>query len=147
MSVRCWLPCSPADSIPRSPAPTIRSRTLWEKITVFTRSSGISIPFLAMNPSEVMIRSVVNTKLVVNHLIHTNPNQIAVPTIAATRNHFIPSATMPLSSSMAMLTRLTITATPKARPDGASRIRWGRRSRTNSSPSLSNFRENATSAS
>ena len=52
MSVkRCW-PSSPPDSITRSPAPSIRSKTDWLKCTVFTRSSGISTPRFASTPSS-----------------------------------------------------------------------------------------------
>ena len=45
-----WRPSSPADSITRSPEPTIRSRIDWEKNTVFTRSSGISMPCFESTP-------------------------------------------------------------------------------------------------
>ena len=45
-----WRPISPADSITRSPDPTMRSNTDWRKNTVLTRSSGISMPCLASTP-------------------------------------------------------------------------------------------------
>ena len=41
---------SPADSISRSPAPTMRSKKPWWKKTVLIRSSGISMPRLVMTP-------------------------------------------------------------------------------------------------
>ena len=43
-------PISPADSMTRSPEPTIRSKIDWEKNTVFTRSSGISMPCFDSTP-------------------------------------------------------------------------------------------------
>ena len=46
----------------------IRSNTDWLKCTLFTRSSGISMPLLANTPWRKMTRSLVMTKLVVIHL-------------------------------------------------------------------------------
>ena len=42
--MKCSVPRSPADSIDRSPAPSIRSKIRWLKNTVLIRSSGISMP-------------------------------------------------------------------------------------------------------
>ena len=42
MSVNLDAPSSPPDSITRSPAPTNRSKIDWLKLTLLTRSSGIS---------------------------------------------------------------------------------------------------------
>ena len=74
---RCW-PCSPPDSISRSPQPSMRSITDWWKITLLTRSSGISIPCLANTPVRKMIRSLVITKLVVNHWMYRETSRIAL---------------------------------------------------------------------
>ena len=60
-------PPSPADSIPRSPAPIMRSKIDWLKNTVLIRSSGISIPVFEMTPRRETTRSLVTTKLVVFH--------------------------------------------------------------------------------
>ena len=68
MSVNSWRPSSPPDSMRRSPAPIIRSRIDWLNITLFTRSSGISIPFFARTPSRKISRSLVITKFVAPHL-------------------------------------------------------------------------------
>ena len=68
MSEKVSLPVSPPDSIERSPAPSIRSKIVWLKKTVLIRSSGISMPFLAITPTRKITRSVVTTKLVVTHL-------------------------------------------------------------------------------
>ena len=46
----------------------IRSKIDWWKKTVLTRSSGISIPCLDTTPLRYTTRSVVMTKLIVDHL-------------------------------------------------------------------------------
>ena len=48
-----WAPFSLADSILRSPRPSIRSKIRWLKKMVLMRSSGISMPCLAMHARAV----------------------------------------------------------------------------------------------
>jgi hypothetical protein len=67
MSVNRDWPSSPPDSMSRSPAPSMRSKTPWLKLTLFTRSSGISMPLLAITPWRKISRCEVITKLVVSH--------------------------------------------------------------------------------
>jgi hypothetical protein len=69
MLVKVWRPPSPADSMPMSPAPTIRSNSVWLKNTVLMRSSGISMPDFAMTPPREMTRSLVMTNCVVAHFV------------------------------------------------------------------------------
>ena len=64
------MPRSPADSIERSPAPSMRSRIRWLKNTVLIRSSGISMPDFDNQPRRVMIRSVVSTNIVVTQFTY-----------------------------------------------------------------------------
>ncbi len=65
------------DSMSRSPAPMIRSKKHCPKLTLLTRSSGISIPRLAKIPSWKISRSEVITKLVVTHfsVSHDHPER------------------------------------------------------------------------
>ncbi len=67
-SVKRWRPSWPADSISRSPAPMMRSKMRWWKLTLLTRSSGISMPFLANTPWRKITRSEVITKCVVRQV-------------------------------------------------------------------------------
>ena len=62
---RCW-PCSEPDSISRSPAPASARSIDWPKCTLSTRSSGISMPALAITPWRKITRSLVTTKSVVS---------------------------------------------------------------------------------
>ena len=110
MSVnRCW-PSSPPDSIIRSPAPTMRSNMDWALLTLLTRSSGISMPDLAMIPVRKITRSLVTTKWVVAQRPYRNTSHTAVPTISTsvtTESHFCtsPSATTKTPARRAPATR------------------------------------------
>ncbi len=109
------LPASPPDSITRSPTPTTRSKKPWLEITVFTRSSGISVECLDNTPQRSITRWVVITKLVVTQRSERATSQHAAATIRP--RHAQPNAVRgtvraSVCSSTAMLA--TIAATRSA---------------------------------
>ena len=100
MSVNRCCPASPPDSISRSPAPSMRSNTVWLNKTLLTRSSGISIPDFAKTPLRKMIRSLVMTKFVVAHLAYRATSQSAAATISTIAIH---PTTLPTSPSSTVI--------------------------------------------
>ena len=60
-----------------------RSITDWWKITLLTRSSGISMPCLANTPVRKITRSLVITKFVVNHWMYREISSTALTTMPA----------------------------------------------------------------
>ncbi len=136
MLEKCWVPRSPADSMERSPAPTIRSNTDCEKNTVLMRSSGISVPDLATSPSRLISRSVVSTKLVVVQSASCLAPHRRATTIRTRARMDNPSPTVPSTGR----TTSPSTMAPTSASTGLNRaIQWGRRSSTSSSPALSSF--------
>src|SRR5437588_3841850 len=137
--VKTSWPRSPADSIIRSPAPTMRWKRLWWKERSLTRSRGISWPDLPRTPERRIRRSLVRTKWVVRQVT------------SLARNHRRASTRPPSRPSAALLRacpcrRFVI---PRARAPASMRTpkltgpekyhQWGFMSKAISSPGFSSF--------
>src|SRR5581483_7139355 len=132
-----WLntscPRSPADSMRRSPAPIIRSKSDWLEARSLTFSSGMSRMCLARIPERNTSRSLVTTKWVSCQLTSRLPSQTAQPTASTTVSHRPPVWRMSLFCCQET-TRRTSTGMP-AKSGPAKNHQWGRRSRATVSPS------------
>src|SRR5581483_7595249 len=131
-----WLntscPRSPADSMRRSPAPIIRSKSDWLEARSLTFSSGMSRMCLARIPERNTSRSLVTTKCVSCQLTSLLPSHTAQPNAMAATAHSVTVCTSPFCLSAA--TSNTMTGIP-ANSGPAKNHQCGRRSRATVSPS------------